>query len=172
MEEVTNAEDYGDQQWKLRSPVHSRGKPSILRKGSPLLNLSLTSLGKETASSSWLSLDSRAAVDSPRMKTLHEKGAINDSPAAKNLSPCRPNRLCKKTTPITKVETQKNVSDMAQQLSLGPLAVSTLRKPRKRMCRTNTNLGTRTVAENGGTNTKLGTGTATENGGLDQDKFG
>jgi hypothetical protein len=40
------------------------------------------------------------------------------------------------------------------------------------MCRTNTNLGTRTVAENGGTNTKLGTGTATENGGLDQDKFG
>ncbi|KAL9384276.1 hypothetical protein Peur_024599 [Populus x canadensis] len=172
MEEVTNAEDYGDQQWKLRSPVHSRGKPSILRKGSPLLNLSLTSLGKETASSSWLSLDSRAAVDSPRMKTLHEKGAINDSPAAKNLSPCRPNRLCKKTTPITKVETQKNVSDMAQQLSLGPLAVSTLRKPRKRMCRTNTNLGTRTVAENGGTNTKFGTGTATENGGLDQDKFG
>ncbi|KAF9672065.1 hypothetical protein SADUNF_Sadunf11G0001800 [Salix dunnii] len=170
MEEVTNAEDYGDQQCKLRSPVYSHGKPSILRKGSPLLNLSLTSLGKETTSSSWLSLDSRAPVDSPRMKTLHEKGVINDSPTAKNLASCRPNRLCKKTPPSTKGETQKDVSDMAHQLSLGPLAVSTLRKPRKRTRRTNTKLGTRTVAESGGTNTKLATGTATENGG--QDKHG
>ncbi|KAB5533671.1 hypothetical protein DKX38_016757 [Salix brachista] len=168
MEEVTNAEDYGDQHCKLRSPVYSHGKPSILRKGSPLLNLSLTSLGKETTSSSWLSLDSRAPVDSPRMKTLHEKGAINDSPTAKNLASCRPNRLCKKTPPSTKGETQKDVSDMAQQLSLGPLAVSTLRKPRKRTCRTYTKLGTRTVAESGGTNTKLATGTATENGGHDK----
>ena len=114
MEEVTNAEDYGDQQCKLRSPVYSHGKPSILRKGSPLLNLSLTSLGKETTSSSWLSLDSRAPVDSPRMKTLHEKGVINDSPTAKNLASCRPNRLCKKTTLGAKVETQKDVFDMAQ----------------------------------------------------------
>ncbi|KAJ6725161.1 hypothetical protein OIU85_023019 [Salix viminalis] len=168
MEEVTNSEEYGDQHCKLRSPVYSHGKPSILRKGSPLLNLSLTSLGKETTSSSWLSLDSRAPVDSPRMKTLHEKGAINGSPTAKKLASCRPNRVRKKTPPTTKGETQKDVSDMAQQLSLGPLAVSTLRKPRKRTCRTNTKLGARTVAESGGTNTKLATGTATENGGHDK----
>ncbi|CAK7351223.1 unnamed protein product [Dovyalis caffra] len=152
MEEVTNAEDYGDQHCELRSSVHSHGKPSILRKGSPLLNLSLTSLGKETTNSSWLSLDSHAPVDSSRMKVMHEKGVISECPAAKNLSSCRPSRLCKKTTPSTKVETQKDVSDIAQQLSLGPLAVSTLRKPRKRSCRTNTNLGTRIAAENSGTN--------------------
>ncbi|KAL9355760.1 hypothetical protein Peur_053730 [Populus x canadensis] len=136
-----------------------------------LLKSSLTSLGKETTSSSWLSLDSHAPVDSPKMKAVRGKGEINECQAAKKLSSCCPNRLCKKTTLGAKGETQKDVCDMAQQLCLGPLAFSTLRKPRKHTCRTNTNLGTQTAAENGGTNTNSGTGTATENDRCDQDKL-
>ncbi|KAH8512154.1 hypothetical protein H0E87_009382 [Populus deltoides] len=105
------------------------------------------------------------------MKAVRGKGEINECQAAKKLSSCCPNRLCKKTTLGAKGETQKDVCDMAQQLCLGPLAFSTLRKPRKHTCRTNTNLGTQTAAENGGTNTNSGTGTATENDRCDQDKL-
>lgn len=134
MEKAPTDADYGDQQCELRSPIHPHCNTSISRKGSPpFLKLSLTSIGKDNTISSWLSLDSFA--NPPSIKAKHEECTISDGPAGKSLASCRPNRSCKKITPSTKkVSTQKDVVDMAQQLSLGPLAVSTLRKPRKRGC--------------------------------------
>uniref|UniRef100_A0A6M2ECY5 Uncharacterized protein n=1 Tax=Populus davidiana TaxID=266767 RepID=A0A6M2ECY5_9ROSI len=95
----------------------------------------------------------------PKMKAVHGKGEINECQAAKNYLHVVPTDCARRL-------------HWAQQLCLGPLAFSTLRKPRKRTCRTNTNLGTQTAAESGGTNTNSGTGTATENDRCDKDKLG
>ncbi|KAJ6935126.1 hypothetical protein NC652_010203 [Populus alba x Populus x berolinensis] len=61
------------------------------------------------------------------MKAVHGKGEINECQAAKNYLHVVPTDCARRL-------------HWAQQLCLGPLAFSTLRKPRKRTCRTNTNL--------------------------------
>ncbi|XP_050235391.1 uncharacterized protein LOC126683732 [Mercurialis annua] len=126
----------------VTSPVHQMEDSSFSK-------LNLTSLGKDATNSSWLTLDSCASIDPPSMKAKHEECTLTVSPAAKKLTACRPNRSCKKTTPSKiKVATEKDVADMAQQLSLGFLAVSTLKKPRKRVGRANTDLITARKNEN------------------------
>ncbi|KAF2304685.1 hypothetical protein GH714_037477 [Hevea brasiliensis] len=148
-EKIATDADCGDKQCEWSSPVHPQSNTSIPGKGSPFLELGLTSLGKDAASSSWLTLESCATVDPPSRKDKHEECAMSVCPIAKNLASCRPNRSCRKTTPSMKtVATEKEVTDMAQQLSLGPLAVSSLKKPRKRSCRTNTSLSTGMTTEN------------------------
>ncbi|KDP20744.1 hypothetical protein JCGZ_21215 [Jatropha curcas] len=142
-------------EWK--STIHTDGNSSIPGKASPFLKLSLTSMRKESSSSAWLTLDSCAAVDPPRINAKYEECTIGACPVAKKLISGRPNRSCKKTTQSMRtVVTEKDVMDMAQQLSLGPLAVSTLKKPRKRACRTNASFNT---------------AMATENSRYDEDKF-
>ncbi|XP_065879204.1 uncharacterized protein [Euphorbia lathyris] len=142
---VTTSADYSSEQFEPRSPGPG---PGLLQasanpgNNSPFLNLGLTNLRKDGSSTSWLTLDSCAPVDPPSSK-------------ANKLAVSRPNRISKKITASTK---RVATEDMAQELSLGPLAVSSLKKkPRKRVCRTNTGFST---------------GMKTENSRYDQDKPG
>lgn len=134
--------DSDDQQHELRSS-NGQGSASASGKGSsPFLKLGLTNLGKDTASSSWLSLNSSAPGHPIRTKSKNPEGSISEGPAAKIMA-SRPIRSCKKVSPSSKkYVTQTHATDMAQQLSLSSLAVQTVRK--KRGCRTNTglNIGT------------------------------
>ena len=149
IEEVATDADYADKQCEWNHPIHPSGNVSIPGKGSLSSELNLTSLGKDATNSSWLTLDSCASVHPPSMKAKHEECIISVCPVATNLASGRPKRSCKKTTPCTKSgATDKHSMDKAQQLSLGLLAVSTLKKPRKRASRTNTGLSTGRTNEN------------------------
>ncbi|KAJ9136350.1 hypothetical protein P3X46_033438 [Hevea brasiliensis] len=147
-EKVTTDADCGDKQCEWRSPVHPQGNTSVPGKGSSFFKLGLASLEKDATGSSWLTLDSCPPVDLPSTKARYEGHTVSDSPMSKNLASRRPNRSCKKTTSMKTVVIERDVIDMAQQLSLGPLAVSSLKKPRKRSCRTNTGLSTGMATEN------------------------
>ncbi|XP_015574278.1 uncharacterized protein LOC8284196 isoform X2 [Ricinus communis] len=147
MEEVTTDADYGNKQCEWSSPVHPTGNTSTPRKGSTFLKLNLKSLGRDATNSSWLTLDSCASVDPPSRKAKHEECILGVCPVVKNLASGRSNRSCKKLTSTKSGATEKDVVDMAQQLSLGLLAVSTLKKPRKRASRTNTGLSTGRINE-------------------------
>ena len=132
-EEVATGADYGEKQHERNRPIRPLDNDSIPGKGSHSLGLNLTSLGKDATNSSWLTLDSCASVDPPNMKAKHEERIISVCPVATNLASGRPKRSCKKTGSCTKSgATNKDSVDTAQQLSLGLLAVSTLKKPRKR----------------------------------------
>ncbi|KAL6197632.1 hypothetical protein ACLB2K_033238 [Fragaria x ananassa] len=98
------------------------------------LELGLSNQGMDDVSnSSWLSLDTYSAdcADSMTSEPL----------AVKDLVLPRPVKSCKKVRLRTRANSQKQVVDMAQQLSLGPLALPPVRKPRKRVCRPNLNIG-------------------------------
>lgn len=117
---------------------------TLLKEITPSLELGLSNQGKvDTSNSSWLSLDSCAPDRLLNSNTKDEESALGEGPATENLSSCRPIRSYKKKKPSTKVTVQKHAMDMARQLSLGPLAISTLKKPRKRACRTNTSFNAR-----------------------------
>lgn len=143
MEEVPADADYGDVQCEQSRAAREEENTTIPRSSSRSLKLSLTSIENDGSSSSWLSLDSCAPAQNPSSVAKHNEDAIIRGPAAKSLAPCRPNRSCKKTTPSTKrIATQKDVIDMAQQLSLGPSAASTSRKSRKSGNKTDTSFST------------------------------
>lgn len=135
----------GDNQCEPMTCCHPQGDVCVLVKDiTPSLELGLSNQGKDdTSNSSWLSLDSCAPDRFLNSNTKHEERAIGEGPATENLSSCRPIRSCNKKKPSTKVTVQKHAMDMARQLSLGPLAISTLKKPRKRAYRTNTSLNVR-----------------------------
>lgn len=135
----------GDKQCEPMTCCHPQGDVCILVKDiTPSLELGLSNQGKDdTSNSSWLSLDSCAPDRLLNSNTKHEERGIGEAPATENLSSCRPIRSCNKKKPSTKVTVQKHAMDMARQLSLGPLAISTLKKPRKRAYRTNTSLNVR-----------------------------
>lgn len=100
----------------------------------PSLQLGFTNQGMDEASnSSWLSLDTCAAD--------REESMTSESLASKDLVSPRPIRSCKKARMRTRKVAHKQAVDMAQQLSLGPLAIPPGRKPRKRVCRPNLNIG-------------------------------
>ncbi|XP_062013512.1 uncharacterized protein LOC133729903 [Rosa rugosa] len=100
----------------------------------PSLELGLSNQGMDEASnSSWLSLDTYSAD--------REESMTSEGLAAKDLVSPPPNKSCKKVRLRTRANSQKQVVDMAQQLSLGPLALPPVRKPRKRVCRPNLNIG-------------------------------
>ncbi|CAI0468323.1 unnamed protein product [Linum tenue] len=89
--------------------------PEIGSSSSPLLKkLSLTMLGKDKKSNTWLSLDSGAPNEHDDAAPGHQ---VESGPSG-----------------------QQDVTDMAQQLSLGPLASSTAKKSRGRATRGSTNL--------------------------------
>ncbi|KAL5840440.1 hypothetical protein ACOSQ3_013111 [Xanthoceras sorbifolium] len=141
-ENVATDGDSDDQQYELRTRSSAQANVCDPKRGTPpFLNLGLTNLGKEHTSNSWLSLNSCASGRPSRAKSKNEEGLISEDPAAKNIASCRPNRSCKTPTPSTKkFAAQKSATDMAEQLSLGPLAIRTVRKPRKCACRSNTSL--------------------------------
>ncbi|KAF3451721.1 hypothetical protein FNV43_RR07817 [Rhamnella rubrinervis] len=129
--------DCDDKQCESRTNVHSQGNAHIQGKEIPSLELGLTSQGKDDSSnSSWLSLQSSATHHPSNMISKHDTSLIVSE--AKNLASCRPSRSCRKTKPNTKeVTAQKQAVDMAQRLSLGPLSIPILRKPRKHASRNN-----------------------------------
>ncbi|XP_031279268.1 uncharacterized protein LOC116137720 isoform X2 [Pistacia vera] len=128
LEEHARDRDSNDQRHESRSPSFAQGSVLVPRNASPFLKLGLITMGKDTTSSSWLSLNSCAPGHPARTKHKNTEGTISEAPSAKDIaSPA--NRSFKKTTPTTKkVAEQKDATDMAQQLSLSP----TVRKPRKR----------------------------------------
>ncbi|KAJ0078822.1 hypothetical protein Patl1_24607 [Pistacia atlantica] len=127
LEENARDRDSNDQRHESRSPSFAPGSVLVPRNASPFLKLGLITMGKDTTSSSWLSLNSCAPGHPARTKHKNTEGAISEAPSAKDIaSPA--NRSFKKTTPTTKkVAEQKDATDVAQQLSLSP----TVRKPRK-----------------------------------------
>uniref|UniRef100_A0A2P2KD83 Uncharacterized protein MANES_17G038900 n=1 Tax=Rhizophora mucronata TaxID=61149 RepID=A0A2P2KD83_RHIMU len=129
-EKVTTNKDF-DQRCEPGGPFHS--STSILKRSNPFLKLSLMSPAKDAGSVSWLSLDSCATIGLPSMKANPEGCTINEVPTAQSLASCSPNKDNKKTVASPElVANQKDDVGMSQQLSLGPLAVSAVRKPRKR----------------------------------------
>ncbi|KAK1557939.1 hypothetical protein Q3G72_034534 [Acer saccharum] len=137
------------QQYELRTPSRAQANVCDPRNGTPpFLKLGLTSRGKEHTRNSWLSLNSCAPGRPTRTKSKNEEGLMSQNSAVTNLASCRPDRSCKTPTPNTKkIATQKPATDMAEQLSLGPLAIRTVKKPRKRTSRSNTSLNTGVTTE-------------------------
>ncbi|EOY28701.1 Homeodomain-like superfamily protein, putative isoform 2 [Theobroma cacao] len=135
-------EDFNNQQQELSTRCNSQGNICVPEKGTPpFLKLGLTCPRKD-ASSSWLSLDSSASGRTSRSKPKNEVSTISKGPPTKTLASYRLNRPLKHATPSTrKVTVQEHAIDMAEQLSLGPLSVPTLRKPRKRRANTIANTG-------------------------------
>ncbi|KAK6283564.1 hypothetical protein POUND7_002516 [Theobroma cacao] len=135
-------EDFNNQQQELSARCNSQGNICVPEKGTPpFLKLGLTCPRKD-ASSSWLSLDSSASGRTSRSKPKNEVSTISKGPPTKTLASYRLNRPLKHATPSTrKVTVQEHAIDMAEQLSLGPLSVPTLRKPRKRRANTIANTG-------------------------------
>lgn len=171
-EQIVDTQDKGDQNVELENLVtgaasnDKQGEASAccLPEGDfhmvgadivPSLELGLSNQGKDDASNfSWLSLDSCAPDRFLSTKAKHEESSSGDRPA-KNSSSCRPTRSCKKKKPNTKdVTGQKHAPVVAQQLSLGPLAIPTMKKPRKRTCRTNTSLNIGLTFESSGSDAK------------------
>ncbi|XP_050367888.1 uncharacterized protein LOC126786183 [Argentina anserina] len=100
----------------------------------PSLELGLSNQGMDEASnSSWLSLDTYSADREGSMTT---EGLV-----VRELASPPPSKFCKKVRLRTRANSQKQVVDIAQQLSLGPLALPPVKKPRKRVCRPNLNIG-------------------------------
>ncbi|KAH7545745.1 hypothetical protein FEM48_Zijuj01G0126400 [Ziziphus jujuba var. spinosa] len=133
--------DCGDKQCESRTDdFNSQGTVHIPGKEIPSLELGLTSQAKDAACKpSWLSLHSSVPDHPSHMLRKHDGSLIGEGDATKNLASCRPSRSCKKTKPSTKeVTTQKQALNMEHQLSLGPLAIPIMRKPRKHACRNNT----------------------------------
>ncbi|KAK9267829.1 hypothetical protein L1049_010265 [Liquidambar formosana] len=150
MEKVLTDADCDDQQCDLRTQGDCQGNVCNPGKGSTLsLKLGLTGQGKDnTGTSSWLSLDSRAQDCPPCAKPKRVEGTHGEGRATKKWASCRPNRSCKKKKPSPKrVTAQKHARDTPQQLNLGSLAVTPLRKLRKRGCKTNLNLNTEMTVE-------------------------
>ncbi|XVF26043.1 hypothetical protein REPUB_Repub13aG0265800 [Reevesia pubescens] len=148
--ETVTDEDCNDQQQELSTRGNSQGNVSVPASGSPpFLKLGLTCPKKDT-SSSWLSLDSSASGHTSRSKPKNEASAMSKDPSTKTLASNRLSRPLKQTTPSTRKVTvqEEHVIDMAEQLSLGPLSVPTLRKPRKRTCRANTSANAGTSSGN------------------------
>lgn len=103
----------------------------------------------DASNSSWLSLDSCAPDRPSHMMSKHDESTNDSGLAANDLSSSRPTRSCKNAKLSTReVVAQRQGVDMAHQLSLGPLANPTIRKPRKRVCRTNTCLNIGLTVEN------------------------
>ncbi|GMI93305.1 DUO POLLEN 3 [Hibiscus trionum] len=136
--EIVTDQDGNDQQLELSIHGNSennvcgpeRGNPSFLKMGS-------TGPMKDK-SSSWLSLDASASNLASHAKPKNEASTVSKCPPTKTSASHRLNRPSKQATPSTrKVLPQEHAVDMAEQLSLGPLSIPTLRKPRKRACRTN-----------------------------------
>lgn len=147
MTEKATDGDSDDQQHELRSSHGLCGAPASRKGSSPFLKLGLTNLGKDTASSSWLSLNSSAPGNPICTKSKNSEDSISGGPAAKIMA-SRPIRSCKKVSPSSKkVATQMHATDMTEQLSLSSLAVQTVRK--KRGFRTNTGLNIRTTDNKG-----------------------
>ncbi|KAJ0080000.1 hypothetical protein Patl1_24602 [Pistacia atlantica] len=129
-EEMTDSEVEEGSGYEQIPEMQEKGSVLVPRNASPFLKLGLITMGKDTTSSSWLSLNSCAPGHPARTKHKNTEGTISEAPSAKDIaSPA--NRSFKKTTPTTKkVAEQKDATDVAQQLSLSP----TVRKPRKPVC--------------------------------------
>lgn len=150
-----------DRQREPRTRCHPEGDPHILGEDiTPSLELGLSNQGADDASNfSWLSLDSCAPDRLLSTKAKRVESTIGEGLVAKKLSSCRPTRSCKKKKPSTKdVTVQKHAMDMEQQLSLGPLAIPTMKRAmkraRKRTCRTNTSLNIGLTFESSSTDAK------------------
>ncbi|XP_022723295.1 uncharacterized protein LOC111280312 [Durio zibethinus] len=137
-QEIVTDEDCNNQECELSTHGNSQGNVCVPERGNPpFLKLGLT-CPKKDASSCWLSLDSSASGRTSRSKSKNEASTMSKSPPTKTLAPYRLSRPLKQATPITrKVTVQEHAINMPEQLSLGPLSVPTLRKPRKRTCRAN-----------------------------------
>ncbi|KAJ0079470.1 hypothetical protein Patl1_24663 [Pistacia atlantica] len=120
LEENARDRDSNDQRHESRSPSFAQGSVLVPRNASPFLKLGLITMGKDTTSSSWLSLNSCAPGHPARTKHKNTGGTISEAPSAKDIaSPA--NRSFKKTTPtMKKVAEQKDATVVAQQLSLSP----------------------------------------------------
>ena len=161
MENLVTGAASNDKQCEPSTHCHPQGDAHILGKDiAPSLELGLSNQGKDdTSNFSWLSLDSCAPDRLLSTKASHEESTTCEGPLPKILSSLRLNRSCKNKKTSTKdVTVQKHAMDMAKQLSLGPLATPTLKKPRKRACRTNTslNIGLTFESSNGDGKDRLG----------------
>ncbi|KAL4388282.1 hypothetical protein GQ457_09G001310 [Hibiscus cannabinus] len=136
--EIVTDEDCNNQQWELSIHGNSENNVCGPERGTPsFLKIGLTG-PKKDKSSSWLSLDASASNRVPHAKPKNEASTISKCPPTKTSASHRLNRPSKQATPSTrKVAPQEHAVDMAEQLSLGPLSIPTLRKPRKRARRTN-----------------------------------
>lgn len=83
MTEKATDGDSDDQQHELRSSHGLCGAPASRKGSSPFLKLGLTNLGKDTASSSWLSLNSSAPGNPICTKSKNSEDSISEGPAAK-----------------------------------------------------------------------------------------
>lgn len=142
--------DSDDQQYEFRTPSQAQANVCNPRKGTPpFLKLGLMNQEKEHRSNSWLSLNSCAPGRATRTKSKNEEGLISEDPAAKNLASSRPSRSCRTPTPSRqRFAAQKPATEMSERLSLGPLAIQTARKPRKRASGSNTSLNMGMTTEN------------------------
>lgn len=161
LENLVTGAASNDKQCEPSTHCHPQGDAHILGKDiAPSLELGLSNQGKDdTSNFSWLSLDSCAPDRLLSTKASHEESTTCEGPLPKILSSLRLNRSCKNKKTSTKdVTVQKHAMDMAKQLSLGPLATPTLKKPRKRACRTNTslNIGLTFESSNGDGKDRLG----------------
>ncbi|KAK8501950.1 hypothetical protein V6N11_063649 [Hibiscus sabdariffa] len=118
--------------------IHGHSENNVCgpeRRTLSLLKMDL-SCPKKAKSNFWLSLDAPASDRTSHAKTGNEVSTSSKCPTKTSASH-RLNRASKHATPRTrKVTQQEHAVDMAEQLSLGPLSVPTLRKPRKHACRT------------------------------------
>ncbi|KAK8992218.1 hypothetical protein V6N11_048307 [Hibiscus sabdariffa] len=114
--------------------IHGNSENNVCgpeRRTPSLLKMDL-SCPKKAKSSSWLSLDAPASNRTSHAKTGNEVSTSSKCPT-KTLASHRLNTPLQHATPSTRKVTQKeHAVDMAEQLSLGPLSVPTLRKSRKR----------------------------------------
>ncbi|KAF5729056.1 hypothetical protein HS088_TW21G01213 [Tripterygium wilfordii] len=125
--------NYDDQECELQGPVYSQRNNSLPINSSPSLKSSLTSQGMDPTKNAWLSLESGA----PGHHECKHENMIEEGSHANNFTG-RSNRSCMTTECTNNDGTKTPAVDMTQQLSLGPIVVPSLRKPRKRSCRTNT----------------------------------
>ncbi|KAE8664463.1 Homeodomain-like superfamily protein, putative isoform 2 [Hibiscus syriacus] len=137
-QEIVTDEDCNDQRRELS--IHGNTENNVCsheRETPSFLKMGLTGPKKDKSSSS-LSLDASASNRTSHAKPKNESSTISKGPPTKTSSSHRLNRPSKQATQSTrKVAPLEHAVDMAEQLSLGPLSVPTLRKPRKRTRRTN-----------------------------------
>lgn len=112
---------------RLKSDDSTPGNSSL-----PSLKLGLTCEGRDMASKSWLSLDSRLRGCPPNPTGVTK---------ARKLRSPRPSRSCKKTKTCTRNNMEQvhdQATEAAKRLDLGTSTIPN-RRPRKRTCRSNAN---------------------------------
>ncbi|KAF8030132.1 hypothetical protein BT93_E2536 [Corymbia citriodora subsp. variegata] len=127
------AEPHENHRRELRNSHHHKSHDSTPGNSSlPSLKLGLTCEGRDMASKSWLSLDSRLRGCPPN--------PTGETQARKLRSP-RPNRSCKKTKTCIRNNMEQVHDQATEAMKRHNMGTSTVpsRRPRKRTCRSNAN---------------------------------